>query len=235
MDVSHGKLLIVLIFGIGMTGSAGCTDLKPSRKLGFWPFNQETTDTVPGIPPPAERIAVLRKMGKKASWAKPDEQERISGELAAAFRVEADPLIRMEIVHALSGYPTAASASVLHAALSDSDADVRVAACEAWGKRGGAEAAATLSGVLSSDVDVDVRLTAARALGETGDPGAVAALGEALEDRNPAMQYRAVSSLRKISGEDFGNDVNRWRQYAKGEMPAPAEPISVVERMRRMF
>jgi HEAT repeat protein len=174
-------------------------------------------------------------MGRKAAWAKPDEQERISGELAAAFPVEADPLIRLEIVRALDGYPTAAAASTLDAALGDSDGDVRIAACKVWGERGGPEAVAKLQGVLASDLDQDVRLAAARALGETGDPAAVSALGDALADADPAMQYRAVQSLRSVTGEDFGNDVNRWRQYVRGESPAPENPTPIVQRFRRLF
>jgi len=49
------------------------------------------------------------------------------------------------------------------------------------------------------------------------------------------MQYLAVSSLRKVSDQDFGNDVNQWRQYVKGETPTPSKPVSIVERIRQMF
>ena len=228
-------LLVILVCCAGTIVSTGCTDRNRVRKPDFWPFSRHTSDKVPGIPSPAERIAVLRKLGQKAAWAKPAEQEKISSELAASFQVEADPLIRVEIVRAISGYPTAAAASVLDAAVHDSDSDVRLAACEAWGERGGPEAVAKLSEALASDVDTDVRLMAAQALGNTGDAGAVAALGQALEDRDPAMQYLAVRSLRQVTGEDFGNDVNQWRQYAKGEMPTPSAPVSVADRIRRLF
>lgn len=235
MRCSHRNLLAMVVFYLGAIGCAGCADLEQIGRPQFWPFNWQTSDVIPGVTPPAERIALLRKMGAKASWAEPAEQERMSGELAAAFQVEADPLIRIEIVRALSGYPTTAAASVLDAAVDDSDPDVRLAACQAWGKRGGAEAAAKLSEVLSSDMDTDVRLTALQALGEAGDAGAVAALGEALEDRDPATQYQAMQSLRKVTGEDFGNDVGLWRQYVKGEVPDPSSPVSVAERVRRRF
>jgi len=234
----HGypvKLPIIMVFCLGVMVWTGCRGPGLGRKLSFWPFRRQTTDTVPGVASPADRIATLRKMGEKAAWAKPAEQERISSELAAAFQGETDPLVRIEIVRALSGYRTSAAASVLSAAAGDSDADVRVAACQALGKQGGPEAAAKLSEVLGSDLDMDVRLTAAKALGDTGDAGAVAALGEALEDRDPAMQYLAVQSLRKVTGQDLGNDVGRWRQYVKGELPARPEPISLAERIRRLF
>ena len=225
------KPLIVLTLCI-CTLLAGCAS-HPTR--GIWPFNRDFTDTVPGIPSPSERIAVLRKMGKKAGWAKPDERERISAELAAAFPAETDPLIRMEIVRAAAGYQTASAASVLESALADSDADVRIVTCEAWGERGGAESVAKLSEVLARDVDVDVRLTAARALGETGDATAAIALGDALEDGDPAMQYLAVKSLRKVTGEKFDNDVNQWLQYVRTQYPTQREPVSVVERIDQTY
>ena len=82
-------------------------------------------------------------------------------------------------------------------------------------------------------MDADVRLAAAKALGETKNREAVAALGEALDDSDPAMQYRAVLSLKQVTGKDLGNDVNRWQQYVKGEPPEPTP--SLAERIRRLF
>lgn len=234
-DRSDGKRLLIPAFCVLVLGLGGCAELDLAPSGPIWPWGKAKTDVVPGLASPADRIAVLRKLRQKAAWAKPAEQQRISGELAAAFADEADPLIRAEIVRAAGGYRTATSASLLREAVSDSYSDVRVAACEAWGKQGGPEAAGILSGALSSDVDSDVRLAAARALGETGDPGAVAALGEVLEDRDPAMQYLAVKSLRNVTGKDFDGDVNRWRQYVRGETPGPKKPVSIAERFRRLF
>jgi HEAT repeat protein len=94
---------------------------------------------------------------------------------------------------------------------------------------------AQLSELLKSDVDTDVRLAAARALGQTHDQAAVAALGAALEDRDPAMQYRAVQSLQELTGKNLGNNVERWQQYVRGEAPKTQEPTSLAERFRKMF
>lgn len=235
MNGSLTRLFVVLGLGCGIPALLGCAEFEPARVWALRMIHRDFSDTVPGLVSPAERIAVLRKMGQKAASADPLEQQRISAELAAALAAEADPLIRMEIVRALGGYATPEAASALAAALNDPDCDVRVAACEAWGKRGGPEATASLSRVLSSDLDMDVRLAAARALGETGDPGAVVPLGEALEDRDPAMQYLAVQGLRNTTGEDFGNDVSQWRLYVRGELPPAERSISLVERLRRLY
>jgi HEAT repeat protein len=233
---SHpGKILAISVVLLGAIVSAGCTETRVGDS-SLWPFRRNTADRVPGVPSPAERIATLRKMRQKAAWAKPDEQARISGELATAFQGESDPLIRIEILRAIAAYPPSeTSTEVLQASLEDPDPDVRVAACLAWGKRGGPEAVAKLSDVLADDANTDVRLTAAKALGETGDRQAVTALGKVLEERNPAMQYQAVASLREVTGDDLGGDVEQWRQYVKGEPPTPSEPISIAERVRRVF
>jgi hypothetical protein len=212
----------------------GCAGPWSPPKLAHWPFGKKQ-EAVPGITPPAERIAKIRKMGKKAAWAKPEEQRRTSRELAAAFEVEEDPVIRLEIVSAIGEYRTPEAESVLAAAMDDSEPEIRMIACRAWGERGGAEAAAKLTEALRTDLDEDVRLTAALALGKTGDRAALAGLGEALDDRDPAMQYQAVRSLQAITGEDLGNDVNQWRRYVRGEPLAESEPISIAERVGGLF
>ena len=92
-----------------------------------------------------------------------------------------------------------------------------------------------LGGLVAGDMNSDVRLAAARALGRIKDPAAIAALGNALTDNDPAMQYRATQSLHEITGKDLGINVERWRQYVRGETPQPASPNSLVERVRQMF
>jgi HEAT repeat protein len=132
----------------------------------------------------------------------------------------------------LAAYPTEAASKMLTAGLKDTDSDVRVACCQAWGKRKGHDATHLLSEILTSDTDIDVRLAAARALGETGDPAATAALGLALENPDPAMQYRAVQSLKKVSGRDYGDSIAVWREYLKGN--SPPEP-SLATRIKNWF
>ena len=228
----HAKRLLLFVFLAGLVGWIGCAGSKPGA---IWSFNRNKTDFVPGIVPPSQRVDTLRKLGQKASQADLAEQQTISADLAAVYQREEDPLMRAEIVHAIGVCRTEAASSVLELAIGDSDSDVRVAACESLGERGSPETVGMLTRALSSDLDIDVRVAAARALGETGETAAVAPLGRVLEDRDPALQHQAVVSLQKCSGEDLGNDVNRWRQYVRGETPDPPREISVAERVKRFF
>ena len=233
MNGAHGTRFLALLACLVAIGTSGCDDsfIVPS----WLPFGGETAENTSGIISPAEQIETLQELADKASQGSPEEKDQISLKLAGMIRKEEDPMIRAEIIRTLGKYPTDMATAVLKAALNDPDAEVRLAACEAWARRGGPQSVEILSGALLGDVDSDVRLMAAWALGQTGDRAAVPALGSALNDKNPAMQYRAVLSLRKITGKRFDNDVGQWQRYVKGELPPPAWPISIAERLRRMF
>jgi HEAT repeat protein len=197
---------------LAVVGAVGCADLE----LPHWvPFQGPASDQLPGVMTPAERKAKLRALSQGAVAGSPEQRQETSRQLALSIRAEKDPLMRLEIVRALGRYPGPTADAVLKAALSDVDAQVRRAACEAWGRRGDAQAVALLGETLHGDIDADVRLAAAKALGDTKGPQTFAALAEALEDTDPAMQYRAVLSLEKSTGQNLGHNVDRWRQHVK--------------------
>jgi HEAT repeat protein len=79
-----------------------------------------------------------------------------------------------------------------------------------------------------------VRLRALKMLGELKDKQAIPVLARALEDADPAVQYRAVASLKQVSGRDLGNDVNAWREWAVDPEAHKAE-WSIAEGFRRLF
>jgi HEAT repeat protein len=218
-------------------GSAGCKNVDlGADPAGLWPFSREArTDHIPGLATPAERVTVLRKLTERAPQAAPEEQERVSRELAQAIRQEADPSLRMEIIRTLSHYPTQTASLTLRSALSDTDADVRIAACRAWGRRGGPEAVELLGEVVSGDIDADVRLAAIRALGETGDPKAAEALRGALADTDPATQRRVMLSLHEVTGKDFGGDARKWQAYLNGHAPEEDNTLWVVKRCQELW
>jgi HEAT repeat protein len=209
----------------------GCADLPT-----WVPFNGPVSDEIPGLVTPARKIKQLRRLAQAGPESTPQEQQATVEHLTQMIRYEGDPLVRAEIIRTAGEYPIPQAAPLLKAALQDPDADARVAACDAWGKRGDdPQAADLLAGVLRSDKDHDVRLAAARALGSTRTPQAVAALGEALAETDPAMQYRAMMSLKQVTGEDLGNNVDRWQQYVKEGHAQPAKPSWLAEQKKKLF
>jgi HEAT repeat protein len=215
-----------------LLAALGCT--QQSRKSFAWPWTPEVDDAV-GITTPAQRLNAMTEMAAKADKQSPAEQERVSGDLAKQIQDEQDPMIRRHIVRTLGHFNTASATAVLQAAIADSDSSVRIAACEAWGRRGGQEGAERLTGLLTSDTNLDVRLAAARAIGETHEKAALQPLAEALSDGDPAIQYRVVGALKQISGKDYGNDVNLWKAYARGENPTPPAGPSIAQRLKNLF
>lgn len=230
-------LTCILWLSLLALGSAGCKNVDVMADPGgLWPFSREPrTDHVPGLATPAERVAVLHNLTERASRAGPEEQDRVSRELAQAIRQEADASLRAEIIYTLGHYPTKSAGLTLRSALSDSDAEVRIAACRAWGRRGGPEAVELLGGVVSGDVDADVRLAAIQALGVTGDPKAANALRGALVDNDPATQRRVMLSLHEVTGKDFGDDARKWQAYLNGQTPEEEKSIWMAKRLEELW
>ena len=232
-----GKRLCVPAFCLFLAAVSGCADGPFSDMFVLSsPFGRDdSADDARYGPTPVDRIKVLKSLASQAEGLQPDQQQRLSEDLTQRVETEQDPLIRAEVVRALGAFPTAAAAGGLRTALADGDSDVRIAACEAWARRGGPEAITALADVLGSDTDIDVRLAATRALGQFRDPAAVRALALGLDDGNPALQYRAIESLKSLSGHDYGNDITAWREFAQGGNPAPPGPPSIAALLRGLF
>lgn len=225
-----GKISATLTAG-AMLIYSGCssTRARPEwmQTMTFWD-KKEVDKTYKGQIP-AERVEALRAEALVMSTLPPAEQQAKAEIYANAYRDEADALIRAEILKAIATCGSPLAAETIKAGMGDASRDVRIAGCEAWAKHGGPQAIPQLSEALRKDASVDVRLAAVRCLGKVGGQDAITALAPALEDPDPALQYRAVQSMRLISGKDFGDDANAWREFAKGGQPAE---ISVTQRAK---
>lgn len=181
-----------------------------------------------------QRIKELQKQAREAREATPAARAAYTKTLAETMLAEHDPRVRAQILKLAAEFSDADARAISVGGLDDPDAMVRTAACDAWADIGGAEAVRHLANRYRSDEDIDVRLHALRRLGDLGDEQAVPVLAEALEAGDPAVQYRAVASLKEVTGEDLGNDVNVWREWA-ADPDAPRPSWSIAEAWRKLF
>jgi HEAT repeat protein len=204
------------------------------------PFSSKPSATAADIakygPTSAEKIKRLQEQAEQSKGSDALAQQQNTQELARQIQTERDPLVRAQILRTLALYPTPLADAVLHAATNDPEEMVRLTACELWGQRPGEQAVKNLKDRLNNDESLDVRLAAARALGKTGQKNAVDALAVALEDPNPAMQFRAVESLKNLSGVDLGDDVQKWREYVQTPVERRPQP-TIADRLgvKRLF
>jgi HEAT repeat protein len=197
----------------------------------FWPFPERERTT---YNTPAMRAEAIAEFGMRSTGVDTPEQREITDQLARQLQVEPDPLVRQAVIRAIAEYRTPMAQQVLEAGLADQDEMVRVKCCQALGQRAEATAVPKLAATLREDKNHDVRLAAANALGQIKTPDAIQALTIALDDRDPAMQYAGVQSMKSITGKDYGPDVQAWRQVAAGQTPAPPETPTIAERIRKV-
>lgn len=230
-DSVHNFALLAVCFCLAM--ASGCAEMADHlNTLGSKILMRKTPEEAMHIKTPDDRIKELKQLAKTAKKKKPAEQQQIVDSLVKEFAQESDPISRRHILRTLTEYPQTAAGGQLIGALEDSDKETRRIACKCLGKRGGPRAVTELSRVLASDTDPDVRIAAVHALGTTSESTALAPLAEAIVDPDPAMQTAARISLTAVSGRDFGNNAQAWREYAKnGKTDAPE--ISLAERLRR--
>ena len=218
---------IYSIVALAVLANTGCT-VTPN----MWPFrdNERTSYSTPAM-----RSDAIREFAARSNGLDTPEQQELTAQLARQIQVEPDPLVRGTIVETLAAFNTPLASQVMAAGLRDSDPIVRRKCCHYLGERGDLAAIEPLAHALREDKEMDVRVAATKALGRMQSPEALKALTAALEDRDPALQFAAVQSVKQISGQDFGGDVRAYLQYAQGENPTITKPqTSVAERLRAM-
>jgi hypothetical protein len=232
MRLSTRKSLLVLVLGMAISG---CAD-GPFGGLSAWnPYyrSQWENDERAG-PTFHTQLAELRAIRQNPTGLSPEEQRRVIPTLTDIVQNSTNTILRAEATLTLAEFLAPETIPTLQLAINDEDADVRVAACRAWGRRGGPEALDALSRTVSNDSDLDVRLAATTELAEFQDQQALQALAVALNDKDPALQHRAVQSLKSVSGQDYGDNVPAWRDFVEGRSPVLPEPPTIAERLRSM-
>jgi hypothetical protein len=205
---------------------AGCHSF-----LGYrgWPY-PEVDHT--SFHTPSLRIDAVKQFATRADGTDSPDQREYTDQLARQIQIEPDPLVREAIVRATGEFRTPLAYQIIEAGLRDEAPQVRIACCQSLGTRAETSSVASLAGVVRDDEDQDVRLAAVEALGNIKDPTAIAAVSIALDDRDPAMQYVGVQSMKSITGKDYGGDVEAWRQVASGGSPPEPPAPSIAERIK---
>ena len=231
-------LLVLVVFTV-----TGCQSGKSytSRRAFFEP----KSDTIPGVLKPVERVAMIRLKGENGRNCDYETKKELLEQLLEEYVNSPDPIVRQEVVTAAakisaSSYEDGHSDInlskgfdlVKHAALRDEDPFVRREACRViagWQKP---DSAVVLRHVARNDNDKDVQLQAAQSLASFTDRETIETLGSLLDNRQPALRYQAMQSLKACTKQNYGNEVHRWKQYLAGEIPDPVHVPSLAERFR---
>lgn len=233
LRIQTARVAFALPTAIACLAALGCADgpIPELRSLNPWVREQWEEDEKHG-PTFYSRLDHLEELRSQAESMSPADRSRVAGELAAIYRDERSSPMRVEIVRALSAFPSAETLSAVQSAMTDADPQVRIAACKTLGAWNSPEALQALGTAVGSDTDVDVRIAAARALENFNDPAATQALAIALDDNDPALQTVAMSSLRQTTGKEYGNSVPAWREYLAGGNPMPPPPPSIASQLQ---
>jgi len=116
------------------------------------------------------------------------------------------------MIESLAPYRGEKIVDALIAALAESDLDGREAAAGALGRQGDARAVPALLQAVRTDT-TRVRLKAIRSLGELKDTQAITPLIAALAEPGTRIKTAAAAALQDITGQDFGEDPAKWRQW----------------------
>jgi HEAT repeats len=232
MRLSRVKFSLILLLGTVAGGCAG----GPFDDVAEWnPYYRSAweRDELAG-PTFHTKLKELRALRRNPTGLSPEEQQQMIPTLAGIVSDSTNAVLRAEATLTLAEFATAEVIPTLQLAMDDPDADVRAAACKAWGRRGGPEAIGLLSKAVRNDSDLDVRLVATTELAKFQEQQSLESLAIALNDKDPALQHRAVQSLKSVSGQDYGNNIPAWRDFVEGRSPALPEPPTIADRIRSM-
>jgi len=167
----------------------------------------------------------LKQIAADAPKLSPEESDLVANELAQVLKNERTLIVRIETARTLGKVKGQLADSVLADAVDDEELEVRIAAVQAWKHRDQAQALPILQEVITSDTNDDVRREAIRSLAEFRGPQVVQTLEGVLGDKDPATQYRAIETLRKVTGQKLGFNVVEWRNYLQGRTGERPEAV----------
>lgn len=227
MFSSHIAQISILIYLAYCSLLFGC-------QSGIFSSKKSSKAELPrGIVLPQEKLQSWKNLAESAR--DPQQASRVSAQLLEALKSEGDPQLRVELLRIASAMPAETCLPLVELGLQDHDPEVQNQACRLAAIVGAPSLIGQLAGLARSATNQDVRQAAIKALGRFKDSAATVALGTLLQDRDPAVQYLAIRSLRENTGRDFGYDVAKWQAFVEELHPALQTWEMVAERERRQF
>ena len=188
----------------------GCAMNSFSMPAPFWGQNSAENSYDAGL---NERLDSLKEVQRTVEKMSPEEQERIAQSLVRSYAGKQPQAVKITMTKTFGFINTPTAIKGLEMALQDANPEIRIEAVKALGRLRSPAALQALVATQNSDTNLDVRLAVTEELGGFKSNQAVVALGQSLEDADPAMQFLAMQSLRRVTGENLGSDVREWQQY----------------------
>ncbi len=130
-----------------------------------------------------------------------EQSDKLSVENIASLLKHPSWQERLRAVQEISQQQSGSQITLLKAALSDENAQVRRLAAAALGTTGSAAAIESLSFALLNDSSIGVRRTAGDALSDIGEASAQPSMCQALSDPNKLVRWRAARFLNDLGDE----------------------------------
>jgi len=227
--------LLLVVWVISLSGCVTVPGSDLTIMEHMWLLGDDPRDSDPKYTAPMARMERYRALRDTVAREPEMQRDEVARRLTGEFQVERDPLIRAEIVRTAGSFQSTQSNELLKIASSDSDAEVRLAACGGWARRRTDMSIAQLSQLATSDSNVEVRMHAVSSLGDLGHEAAIPTLRTGLDSQDPAMQLQCMESLKQVTKQDFGQSVIRWKQFVDGRTPDPPREISFAERVESIM
>jgi hypothetical protein len=232
---NHPTLWILVACWLGIA-SSGCTDgpFFQMKKLNPYIQSQWRKDREKAVVY-SQRVDEMRLLRRQIARMQPEEQTRWVSKLTGILQNETSPELRRESVLVLQQIMDRQDAiAAITPLIQDKNDKVRLTVAQTLGTSSSPEAASALMAMAKSDSSRVVQLAAIESLGKYPSAEVRQFLASKLEDRSPAMQYQASLALKKITGKDYGGDIDAWKRYLAGEDIPESKP-SIADSMKSIL
>ncbi len=233
---------ILLLLLVTTLSTVGCQDgplyaLKVANP--YFSMKEWKADEAIGVTDHKRRLE-LQGLADSIASLSPERQAFWIDHLEQVMKNDQSAEMRRLAVSAAGATKIPKASEIIEQGLKDDSVKVRMEACRSLGRRGDESSALLLAQSVGSETEMDVRHAAMTALASYNTPIAIDSLRSALSDRNPATRQLAVTSLKKSTGANYGNDPQVWLAKLEGKPTLDAtkpetSTARIAERVRNLF